>query len=98
MRAQLLATLVLGGCGGNPVEDCPSFPRTDCCETHSQCFEFYGGDFPICTHPNQEDGGKCEECGKNTDCKAYEVCLDGQCIDPQGCYEGTPWPATTACR
>lgn len=102
MRLVVVVVVGLVGCG-NPVDTCDNFPRTDCCREHGDCFEFYGPEFPICSRPEQDGGGICSECARDFDCKASQVCqVDGggwgQCIDPDACYEGTPWPDTTGCR
>jgi hypothetical protein len=103
VRLSSLALLMVIGCGGNPVEDCDNFPRTDCCTENAQCADFYDDPlFSICSRPNQEDGGVCSECGRDADCKAGWSCqVDnngfGQCIDPSACYTGTPWPGLTSC-
>lgn len=97
----MFAVLWLGGCGGNPVEDCKFFPETDCCELSSQCAEFYD-DVPYCSRPDRDRGGICSMCLRDDHCRNGEVCheySDGfrECIQPDDCYEGTPF-TFTSCR
>ncbi len=101
MRAELLLVLLAGCTGVNPVEDCPFYPETDCCKNSSQCFEFYD-EFPYCNRPNQKNGGICAMCLEDADCKGNERCIEeddgwAECIDPDLCYESTPFP-WTSCR
>lgn len=91
--------ITLAGCEQkNPVEDCEHFPRTDCCKLDSQCFDFYGAEFAFCSDANVAEGGICVQCEIEDDCKAGWLCLDNQCVDPDACYEGEPWPNKTSCN
>lgn len=99
---RLFFGLLLASCG-NPVENCDNFPASDCCSENGQCFEFYGSAFPFCSEPDDPNGGTCSECRNDDDCKKGHFCYvdgnnQGQCIDPDGCYEGTPWPRKTSCN
>lgn len=78
MRFGLL--ILIAGCEApNPVIDCENFPASDCCENHSQCFEFYGKDLPWCVRPNRAHGGTCSECERDTDCERGSFCsIDGR--------------------
>lgn len=88
----------------NRINNCDYFPASDCCETDAGCQEFYGGDYPFCVHAGREPGGGiCVECLSNLDCRGNELCIvidlytdATQCIDPDSCYEDTPF-TWTAC-
>lgn len=68
---------VVVGCG-ETVENCPNFPRSDCCQTNAECFDFYGAQFSYCHLPDREHGGSCSECLRDKDCDDGETCwFDG---------------------
>jgi hypothetical protein len=84
MRAQLLATLLLGGCGVKAV--CVTEPGeiTDCCTDDKFCENKYGQEYPYCVNPGKE--GTCSECARDNHCQDDQFCdIDkddfGICLD-----------------
>lgn len=82
MRAQLLATLLLGGCGAPLV--CVSDGDSDCCSSDEFCEREYGQEFPYCVNPGSK--GVCSECARDPHCQRDQHCEIGRddfgiCVD-----------------
>jgi hypothetical protein len=72
-------------CDGDPVASCEHFPESDCCSVSSECFDFYGDEFPFCRNPGGALGGSCSECLDDSHCLRGESCqvFDGETA---GCF------------
>jgi hypothetical protein len=74
-RILVFLSVSVSACGPS-VESCPHFPRSDCCSSHADCFDFYGSELPYCHQPGREIGGTCSECVRDNDCASGSCGFD----------------------
>jgi peptidoglycan-associated lipoprotein len=87
MRRALLLALPLALFG---LTGCPSKPKNGECKNSEDCAaqEGYG---KICVE------GRCQECARDTDCKAGFVCRDYRCVPRPECERDADCPSGKSC-